>query len=364
MKILHVIPNLYMGGAEKFCVDLINNLSRNHDVTLFVLHKVNKDSILYKRINENIKVVSFQKKLGLDISLFFKLKNSIQQEKPDVINTHLSGLFYSSLFIKFNKSIQVFHTVHSEAKKEAPKFKKIIYNHLYKYKKVIPIGISKLNAKSIEEEYNLKEINIIDNGSYPLVTTEKLKEVKNEIEKLKTRNNQKVIICVGRISPEKNQQLLINSVKNIENVILIIVGEADATNTNLLKELKKISHNTFFLGLKDNVADYVYCSDIFALSSLYEGLPMTLIEAMSLGKICVSTPVGGIPDVIEDKKNGFLTINMSLENYIAKINEILHLSENNINLIKENAFQTYESKYSITNTSKKYLDLYSRKDIK
>jgi glycosyltransferase involved in cell wall biosynthesis len=360
MKIIHIIPSLNMGGAEKFCVDLSNEMSTDNEVSIIVLHTVDKNSFLFNRLHKKVNFISFDKKLGLDFKLFFKIYFYLKKQKPDVINTHLSGLFYSILFCIFNKKISIFHTIHNEAKKETSALKRFINKQLYKFKLVQAVGISKRITKTIEEEYKLKNVPTIDNGTSKVLITQKVNKVYQEIIKLKKYPEQKILVNIARIFPQKNQELLIETVKEFDNLILIIIGEVTKENQTLYKKLDNISSNVHFLGVRDNIGDYLYHSDIFCLSSLFEGLPITLIEAMSLGKVCLSTPVGGIPDVIENKKNGFLTKDSTIENYTKTLREILDLNEIELKTIKKNAITTYEDNFSIIKTKKNYLNLYTK----
>jgi hypothetical protein len=89
MKILEIIPQLSSGGGERFVVDLCNELSKEHDVTLMVLHSLDKVDFYLKEVSNNVRVVSMNKRMGLDIGLLFRVYRYIRREKPDVVHTHL-----------------------------------------------------------------------------------------------------------------------------------------------------------------------------------------------------------------------------------------------------------------------------------
>ena len=73
MKILEIIPQLSSGGGERFVVDLCNELSKEHDVTLMVLHSLDKVDFYLKEVSNNVRVVSMNKRMGLDIGLLFRV---------------------------------------------------------------------------------------------------------------------------------------------------------------------------------------------------------------------------------------------------------------------------------------------------
>ncbi|MCX6062011.1 MAG: glycosyltransferase, partial [Campylobacterales bacterium] len=152
MKILHIIPLLHGGGAEKFCIDLCNELSKEHDVTVCALFDVQEHMFMAKALSLNVKVITLHKKLGFDIRMFFKIYMLIKNGHYDVINTHLMGLFNSQLAILLTKN-KFFHTVHSLASKETSKSKRLVYKVLFNFCKVTPVGISKQVLESIHAEY-------------------------------------------------------------------------------------------------------------------------------------------------------------------------------------------------------------------
>ena len=119
MKILEIIPQLSSGGGERFVVDLCNELSKEHDVTLMVLHSLDKVDFYLKEVSNNVRVVSMNKRMGLDIGLLFRVYRYIRREKPDVVHTHLRAIMYIAFAIMRKNGVMHCHTVHSAADKEA-----------------------------------------------------------------------------------------------------------------------------------------------------------------------------------------------------------------------------------------------------
>ena len=103
MKILEIIPQLSSGGGERFVVDLCNELSKEHDVTLMVLHSLDKVDFYLKEVSNNVRVVSMNKRMGLDIGLLFRVYRYIRREKPDVVHTHLRAIMYIAFAIMRKK---------------------------------------------------------------------------------------------------------------------------------------------------------------------------------------------------------------------------------------------------------------------
>lgn len=140
--------------------------------------------------------------------------------------------------------------------------------------------------------------------------------------------------------------------KYVTTFQLIIIGSGfDSSSAETLR--KNACNRIHFLGLKPNVGDYLLCADAFCLTSLYEGLPLSLLEAMSAGCVPICTPAGGIKDVI-NSDIGYLTKNFELNDYV---NLLRHYISRNT--ISRTAISDYfETTYSIQSCANKYLTLF------
>jgi len=361
MKILHIIPSLHGGGAEKFTIDLCNELAKEHEIILCSLFDIT-DTMFVENLQKNVKLIVLHKKSGFDLSMFFKIYNLIKKEKFDIINTHLRALRYSILPIVFTQH-HFFHTLHSLAEKESRRFNRFIYKILFRYFAVTPIAISSQVLKSVHKVYGKNFNVLIDNGTTPLKKTNEFQKVKQEIEQYKDNEDTTIFINIGRILPVKNQRMLIEVINQLrsdgENVVLLILGaDLYSKNEQFLKELKNLANEkVFFLGIKRNIADYLLCSDAFCLSSLYEGLPITLLEALSLGIVPICTPAGGIVNVIDDD-TGFISADFSAEAYHTVIKKYINLSPSEKKRLSENGKILFEQKYNISQTAANYIKLY------
>lgn len=122
---------------------------------------------------------------------------------------------------------------------------------------------------------------------------------------------QKTIVSIGRLETQKNQKMLIRSFYDFSNTHpdykLIIYGEG-SLRSELESYIAKLNlkERVILPGVVKNVFDCLKQSEIFVLSSYFEGMPNTLLEAMCLGVPCIATKVSGAVDLIEDGKNGYL----------------------------------------------------------
>lgn len=357
MKILQIITGLGDGGAEKFLIDLSNELSKNNEVIICSLFDVKKDMFLSESLDKKIKVVSLNKKLGFDFKILFSVYSLIKTEKPDVVNTHLRALFYSSLSIIFSKT-KFFHTVHNMAEKETTYVFRKIYKVFFKYFHVTPIAIAKKVLESIQKEYSDSFNVLIENGVKKLDVSNSISSVQNEIETYKTTKNTKILLSIGRISEQKNFSLLVKTTNKLVmqgfDITLLIIGRDHGE----LSSLESIAcDRVHFLGTKKNVIDYIANADAFCMSSIYEGMPIVLLESLSMGCIPICTPAGGIVDIV-DKHIGFLSNGFSELDYYNVMKLFMHSDDVTIKEMQYNCKQLFTNKYNIIKTAENYFNLY------
>ncbi len=304
MKIIQVIPWFGMGGAEIMCENLTNALTEmGHQVIVISLY--NKQSVISNRMEKNgINIKYLDKKKGFDISMFFKIKKILKAEKPDVIHTHLYSIKYAMIAAIFTKIPKKIHTVHSIAQKEAGKASKIVNKWLFKHHNVTPVALSKVVKNTIIDVYKIKndKIPIIFNG-VPL-------------DKCIIKNNYQIDSCinvvhVGRFSEVKNHIEMVKAAmilhQTYTNIIFSFIGDGELKEN--IKNLIQENHAEDYikvLGATDNIYPFLTKADLFLLPSIYEGMPMSIIEAMGTGLPIVASNVGGIPDMIKDMQNGLL----------------------------------------------------------
>ena len=364
MKIIQIIYSLCSGGAEKFVVDLSNQLATmGHEVTLcMLLDDTTDERLTFNKqfLNNAVNFHSMKFEPGFSICKVNKVEKYIRAESPDIVHCHLNVIPYVYGLSIFNHNIKVFHTLHSVAEKASGiKIQRLINRFFYKYNTIQPIFISRLCLQSFLHFYKLNNAFLIDNGRAMISASSYYQQVKQEVESYKRTPNSIVFIHVARYNILKNQALLINAFNYLAkercDFILLIVGNGYDCLKG--KELQQLAcDKIFFLGEKNNVNDYLLCSDAFCLTSKYEGLPISLLEALSCGITPICTAVGGIPDVITDGINGYLSERENIESYCNAIKRFLTkpLSRNEL-------IDYYKANYSMEVCAQKYEKLYKQK---
>ena len=361
MKIVQIIFALGPGGAERFVTDLSNYLASDNEVYLCIIctEKVQSASFLKSDLNDQINYINLGRKKGLNLKTFFSIFSLIKQIKPDVVHAHLNVLIYLYLpALFYHKKVKFVHTLHSTASKAAGfKLQKQINSFFYK-RHIQPVTISRDTKLSYEEFYGLNNSVLIVNGRDNLKKSLAFIDVSNEIEKYKNNSEDVVCVHIARYDEAKNQEMLFEAFKTLikqKNHLILMVLGAGFENGEGAKLKEKYKNYIYFLGPVQNVGDYLLCSDVFCLTSLWEGMPISLLEAISCGIIPICTPAGGIPDVIIDGKYGYLSKDFSKDEYMNAINRYLkHPNQ----ISKKSLKEYFQSNYSMKSCGNKYIKLY------
>ena len=351
MKIIQIIPLLDLAGAETMCENLTNSLIKlGHEVIVISLYDYH--SVITERMEKNgIKIIYLNKKSGLDLSLTIKLVKIFKEYKPDVVHSHLYAGKYAHVAASICGVPGKVYTIQKKKKNEAGMMNRTFNRFLFKHCHVVPVSLSKEIQKSVVDEYNInfKDTPVIFNG----VSMEKC-HIKNDY------TGNKKVLHIGRFSKQKNHEVLVKAFSIVVNrghdVSLYLYGQGELEES--IKELVKNLHmdkNIFFCGLTDDVYSVMESTDIFVLPSLFEGMPMTLIEAMGTGMPILASNVGGIPDMIENEKSGLLC-EPTVEQVAAGLEKLIS-SEEDRKLYGQNAVIGSE-KFSADMMAKDYYEIY------
>lgn len=362
-SVVHIIPSLRKGGAERLTVDVCNYLSENSSLKVYLITLFSNDpnTTFRNEVSAQVNLIELGKGKGFSWRIFNKLNRTLKEINPDAVHTHINAFEYVFPYRVGNKKVKFFHTIHSKAEKECPNpFIKSQRRYFFS-RNTQAITISSDGSKTYREYYNLFNDVIIQNGRAAIT----LSPDPDQFLKIRKKyEGQYLFVHLGRIIKVKNQELMIKAVKlfnqtNIQKIHLLILGGVrDESLYHHLNALVQQDGNDdiSFLGDISNIGDYLYAADAFCLSSAHEGMPMSVIEALSAGCPPIATPVGGIPDMIEDGVSGFLSKDMTVESYKNAIDRCLNFDDRSV--LKENCKIEFKKKYDISLCCNKYLDLY------
>ncbi|MBO9595209.1 MAG: glycosyltransferase [Niabella sp.] len=364
MRILEMIHSLNLGGAERLLVDLSNRLASEADTEVFVMVLKNREELnenfLVGELSERIHFIPMGFGDGPKLRYLIRVYEKIREIRPDIVHIHCQ-IHYLLWALFFYPKSRYVYTLHSKPEAYLFGYRKPIARYLARKKRLTLVSIAASNRIALRRFLKLNDDLLIYNGrSAPGKSTE-YDQVAGFIDGIRRSKEDIVLLSVARCAAPKNLQLLIQTVNQLaeegEPLHLVIVGD-NYFNTPLGEELRKMTRdNVHFVGPKKNVGDYFLCCDAFCLSSLYEGMPITLLEAFASGCIPVSTPVSGAADLIDDGKNGFLATGFSTEAYTAVLRRFIQRRQ----LIqKEVMIDFYEKNFSIEKCANEYRAVFNR----
>lgn len=305
MKIIQVLPYFCFGGAETMCENLAYALTQlGHDVTVVSLY--GEHTPISARMEEKgVSIRYLDKKLGLDLSMIPKLTKLFKTEKPDVVHTHLDVIKYAVPAAKLAGVKRCVHTVHNVAEKEAEgSLQRLTNGFFFRRGWSIPVALSLQVGKTIQSFYGLPEsaVPVVYNG------TELSRCVVKERYDLGQQVN---LLHIGRFNPQKNHARVVEAFallcQRYPRCHLNLVGDGESRqDIQELAQKRGVADKITFAGVQSNVYPYLAQADLFLLPSDYEGIPMTIIEAMGTGLPIVATAVGGVPDMLRDGESGLL----------------------------------------------------------
>ena len=316
--IFFVIHGLPMGGAEKFLISLINHVQKKIENTILVI--LGGECTLINEVNRRVEIIYLRKKNRFDISMVSTLHNLYNKRKPEkVFCVNAYSFFMAKMAGIGIKNIHFYLSPHTT----------VAFSR--KYDLLSRLFLSRLNNKDtviflcqyqmryIRKRYlaNRGKSLIIYNGVDTKYNKPKeaLIKASHEIRKdMGIEQNEIVILKVARLSKEKGHIHAIEGLKLLHEIYnikahLVFVGDGDSEfKKDLKKTVDKNNVNAYvhFAGQQQDVRPYYVCSTIFTLASTSETFSLSALEAISFGKPCVLTEVGGAREMIQSNMNGLL----------------------------------------------------------
>lgn len=376
MKILHIIPNLKKGGAERLVIDIVRTLSLDPTLQVKLILLENKIEYHVDDLSSLIEIVPARVQLSVLKSNKYQINDlqmAIQKFDPEIIHTHLFEAEIISRSCSFQKA-KWFSHAHDRMKSfNTFNFKQLTnkrqltdyFERKYLFKRYKKNGGNQFVAISKDIESFLKSVLPIG-----LQTVHRLENAidayrfKNQLlaqEKLFEKPYK--LISVGRLDANKNHQFLLDCMKDFKDrglqFHLTIIGEGDQRGflENKINALNLQSEVTL-AGVKEQVEECLWESDLYVHSALSEGFGLTLIEAMAAGLPVVSLDGKGNRELIQNGFNGYLVEMNERTLFVEHIIEIVQ-DKTLYKSLSKNALR-FSSKFDINQYIVKLLELYKR----
>lgn len=366
MKILHIIPSLVKGGAERITLDIYQELLKyqDHEVRMVYFRKVNDYEYITKELNVEKINLSYQLSLkSKSKGNIAELQRIVDEFQPDVIHSHL---FESEIMLSQLKDFKGKHFVHfhdnmRQFKKWNGKFKKKHLTEWYERKKVLSsynkkrvefIGISKDTLAYIHKNmpHHYKSHFLLN-----AINLERFREPKGSHRKMLKA------VMIGSLVDKKNQELAIKTIKELHRLgylfQLYLLGDGvNRTKLETLRDELGLTSSIHFEGNVDFPENYLHEATVYLHTATYEPFGLVLLEAMAAGVPIVCTDGKGNRDIIDNNVNGIIDSSFNPKVLAEHIIDLLSNQKKRDELV-ENA-KIFCQKYGIKEYVKKLVEIY------
>lgn len=348
-KIALVYTGMNIGGAQRVLIDISKNIK---DFGMEAVVITDCGPMIEEIKNAGIKHYELPLKSKKPQNIIKSIKGLIKiinMEKIDVLHSHHRYVTMICNIIKPIIKIPVIHTEHNVFPN------KNFIN--FRGENIIAVS-NMVREHLVNIGVNADNIKVIQNGIY--ISDEIINY--NLREELGLDEDCILIGVLARLAKEKGHELLINSIKKIllnnNKVKVIFIGDGpERVNLEKIIEELQIKESIILLGNRKDVNSIIDNINFFVLPSFYEGLPMSILEIMSKGKIVIATDVGGNKEVIINEKNGYLIEANNLRYLEDKIKFCIE-NIDNIKSMQEEAKKTIKEKFCIRRVVKDHKEYY------
>ena len=364
IKVLHVFSKVKLGGVSSQYSKLSGYIDSNK-VKQFV-YSIRKPSVFHSEISRNVEeVYSFDYELGSSrLELIKHMCRVVRDNGIDIIHSHLTqGDLYASIVGRICgvKVVSTFHSARSRAssKKEFVSRKAFIHRNVDKF-----VAVSHYAKKVNRDLYRLKDddVCVIYNGIEPISDR---KNCRDEIrQRYGVRQDEILLLNVGRLNEAKNQQILISSMNDINHAIgecaLIIAGEGEErTSLEAMVNKMGLKNQVQLPGYVEDIPSLMQASDIFVFPSKIESFGNSVLEAMLNRLPVVASRRGAIPELVEHGRSGYL---FDLEDSSEMVENIATMASDSS--LREKMVNTAYSdavrKFDIHESARMFEDLYQK----
>ena len=348
MKILHVITLAELGGAQSVVINLAERSVQDGD-EVFVASSEHGEmwETLHPGIHQ-IKIKKLKHAIGFaDLSVLKELYLLNKKLKPDVIHLHSSkiGILGRLVF----PAAKIIYTIHGFDSIRIRYRKFLPLEKILKSRCMAVVAVSNYDLENLKSEGIAKNVHVIRNGIKDFTQDT---DVAHEdlFADFRQNANTKVILCIARLAAPKRFDIFCHLAEKFSDQDVLFAWIGNRTHE------KNIPENVILFGEKKNAFRYYRDADIAVLFSNYEGLPMSLIEALCFSKPIIASDVGGISELING--NGAVAANDDLHEMQKTITFMLN-NQNIYDKFAEQSRKIFEDGFNVEVMYNKYKELYS-----
>lgn len=354
-NILFIVRTMGLGGTENVVLQLCEILlGRVNKIVVCSSGGVHEQKLQALGISLYL-IPDVASKNPLDmLKTFQSIKSIIRKEQITIVHSHhRMAAFYAE--IASPKGIIKIANAHNtfQDKKKLTQFA---------YRNTTVVAVGEMVKKNLIELFAIpdSQISVIHNAVKPFDGNVKT------IEALKKEKKERHILVgnIGRLSEQKGMSYFIDAAEIVTRshpeVRFVVVGDGELKNQlHEYVKSKKLQDVFLFLGYRNDIQNVISQLDFIVLSSLWEGLPLTPIEAYSVGKTVIGTAVDGTQEIIRDEVDGYLIESRNASQIAKKMITLIEQPEIREKM-ESQALRRYQEEFSYMKLKQRYIDFYKK----
>ena len=364
MRILYVITKSEIGGAQTHLMEVVRYMHRaGHDVSVvtgtagWFTNELAAIGVDYEVLPDLVREINPAK----DIKTINSICHILEDKQPDIIHCHSSKAGIVGRIAGAIKNVPAMFTAHGWAfTSGVSPAKRIMYAAI----EHMMLGITRKVICVSEFDRQLAKRWFLHNYNRIVTVHNGIADKKISISTVREYSLPLKLVSVARFSHQKNNMELIRAVEQINKLYsgslqLNMVGDGPLlSEAQAYVESHKLEDDVHFLGRRTDVDDILNQNDIFCLISNYEGLPISIIEAMRAEVSIIASDVGGVNELVQDGVNGFLIPRGNIFELVEKLKYILDHKEL-IKYMGKASRKIYEEEYTADRMNKKIFSVYN-----
>jgi glycosyltransferase involved in cell wall biosynthesis len=363
-RVVQITQDLGYGGLERVAATICRHVDRDRfEMSVLCLREAGPLADELRDEGFQVDVLPGDRG-GADYFSGFRVAKFLRERRPDVVHTHnTQALLDGAVGTLAARTPTLIHTDH--ARQFPDKRRYIIAEHLLSRLTYRTVGVSEHTTENLRRHIRIPEgklITVANGIDIPALDRATVGwEVRRE---LGIDDGDIVIGSAVRLAQQKGLQYLIRAFSAVlarfPRALLVIAGKGEEREAlEALAASTGVAHRVRFLGARGDVPRLLCAFDVLALPSLWEGMPLGILEAMALGCPIVATSVGGVPEVIEHPKSGVLVPPRSVADLESALVGLLD-DPGLASMLADNAYARYQERFSLHLMVEAYEKLYLR----
>jgi glycosyltransferase involved in cell wall biosynthesis len=366
IKVLQCIRQGQIGGGESHLLSLVEHLDKDRFEPVVLSFT---DGPMINRLKEmDIPVHIIPTTKPFDFTKWKEVKRLLQKEKVQLVHAHGTRANSNVLWAARSLGIPVIYTVHGWSfhpdQGKIVRTIRVMGERYLTSKSDVNISVSASNQKTGKIHMGTFESIVINNG-IDLEKFDPARPKKNIRGELGIPTDAVLILFIARFTSHKQPLTLIRAFAEAltqnARLHLLMVGDGDQKEEALaLVHELKIEKNISLEKFRQDVPDVLAAADIFVLPSLWEGLPIGLLEAMAMGKAIIASEVDGTSEIVRHNENGWLISTDNLQANLTRALVALSMDTEKRKYFERNAVITVNEKFNAVNMTKQIEEVYAR----